>query len=149
MKPPKNYRQNNDSQNSPSDSDSDLDYDIKRRKRKIESNKKIHPSRSRSRAHSRARSRSPIDRSRPNSPIPRSHLYDTVRSKEDGWRSKHNSDEENIDISNKLSELSNPVPYDIEHERKVQFLVGKNVDGYVSFFSFCFVQYTGTFHFII
>eukprot|EP00111_Clytia_hemisphaerica_P003076 TCONS_00008734-protein len=134
IKPPKNYRQNIDPQSSGSDSESDdLDYDIKRRKRKIESNKKIHPSRSRSRAQSRARtrSRSPIDRSRANSPtIPRSQLYDSVRSKEDGFKSKHNSDEENIDISNKLSELSNPVPYDIEHERKVQFLVGKSVDGY-------------------
>ena len=137
MKPPKNYRQtNNDFPNSPSDSDSDLENDIKRRKRKIESSKIVRP-RGRSRANSRARSRSPI--SRPNSPIPRSQLYDSRRSIEDGnWRSKKNiklsnSDEENIDIGNKLSELSNPVPYDIEHERKVQFLVGKKEEGYVSF----------------
>ena len=150
MKPPKNYRQtnNNEFSNSASDSESDLENDIKRRKLKIESTKKVRP-RAKSRANSRARSRSPIDRSRPNSPIPRSQLYDTRRSKEDGWRSKkngklgkQNSDEENIDISNKLSELSNPVPYDIEHERKVQFLVGKKKEGYVSTFYICFPYQT-------
>lgn len=142
MKPPKNYRQtnNNELSNSASDSESDLENDIKRRKWKIENSKKVRP-RARSRPNSRARSRSPIDRSRPNSPtIPRSQLYDSRRSKEDGWKgkknkpSKANSDEENIDISNKLSELSNPVPYDIEHERKIQFLVGKKKEGYVSYY---------------
>lgn len=140
MKPPKNYRQtnNNELSNSASDSESDLENNIKRRKWKIQNSKKVQP-RARSRANSRARSRSPIDRSRPNSPtIPRSQLYDSRRSKEDGWKGKKNktgksnSDEENIDISNKLSELSNPVPYDIEHERKIQFLVGKKKEGYVS-----------------
>ncbi|MEO0688343.1 MAG: hypothetical protein AAFY76_25600, partial [Cyanobacteria bacterium J06649_11] len=87
MKPPKNYRQtnNNELSNSASDSESDLENDIKRRKWKIENSKKVRP-RARSRANSRARSRSPIDRSRPNSPtIPRSQLYDSRRSKEDGW----------------------------------------------------------------
>jgi len=29
-----------------------------------------------------------------------------------------------MDISNKLIELSNPVPYDIEHERKLRFMTG-------------------------
>merc|ERR1712025_1067886 len=34
-----------------------------------------------------------------------------------------------MDISNKLIELSNPVPYDIEHERKLRFLSGGAAKG--------------------
>jgi len=136
MKPPKNYRQTNTTRHSTSsDSDSDNAFEtIRRRKRSPLYRRRA------SRSNSRARSRSPVERHPPSSPIPRSQLYDSKRSGE-GWRSKHgsrasskhNSDEENIDIGNKLSELSNPVPYDIEHERKLQFLVGKNVERYVSF----------------
>ena len=36
----------------------------------------------------------------------------------------YNSDCENMDIGNKLIELANPVPYNIEQERKLRFLTG-------------------------
>jgi len=68
---------------------------------------------------SRDRSKSPLYR--------RSELY-ASRSK----TSRSNSDnEESEDIKEKLIELSNPVPYDIEHERKVRFLVGETSRGTV------------------
>lgn len=144
MKPPKNYRQTNNmkqSSSSGSGSESDFDYDAKRSRRKTPIKKRLQrpkgSSRRRSKSPSRARSRSPLSRRSPGSPIPRSQLYDTNRCYEGRTRkpnsrlsSTQNSDEENIDISNKLSELSNPVPYDIEHERKLQFLVGKNNEKY-------------------
>lgn len=86
-------------------------------------------SRSRSRSHSR--SRSPLDRSR---------LYGVEYSQ---CSPRSEIDKNVSDIKEKLIELSNPVPYDIEHERKVQFLTGVTTKGNVSsaffnlFFLFC------------
>ena len=82
---------------------------------------------SRSRSHSR--SRSPLDRSR---------LYGVEYSQ----RSPRSEIDKNVsDIKEKLIELSNPVPYDIEHERKVQFLTGVTTKGNVSsaFFNLFFL----------
>lgn len=82
-------------------------------------------------SHRRKRSLSPITRKVMES---RSHYNDRLESDSDSDYSYHSersdrSDCENMDISNKLSELSNPVPYDIEQERKVRFLSGHVAKG--------------------
>lgn len=71
------------------------------------------------RSHSRQRS---IKRSlSPTNPKLRSQRNSSVES---SFSNSDRSDTESVDISNKLIELSNPVPYDIEHERKLRFLSG-------------------------
>ena len=83
-------------------------------------------SRSCSSSSSRSRSRS---HSRSGSPLDRSRLYGVEYSQ----RSPRSEIDKNVsDIKEKLIELSNPVPYDIEHERKVQFLTGVTTKGNVS-----------------
>lgn len=79
---------------------------------------RISKSRSRSRSRSRNRSRS-VSRSS------RSPIRSLKRSRQNSRSSvQYESDGEKVDISSKLTELSNPVPYDIEHERKLRFLCG-------------------------
>jgi hypothetical protein len=81
------------------------------------------PSRLKSVCH-RRRSGSPDSAIR--SPDPYDDRFDSGEESEFSYHSdrSNNSDCENMDISNKLIELSNPVPYDIEQERKVRFLTG-------------------------
>jgi len=90
-------------------------------------------SRHQSRSPSRGALRSTVC-SRRRSRSPRSpdryHDNDRYRSDDEGSEFSYHSDRsnisdsENMDISNKLIELSNPVPYDIEHERKLRFMTG-------------------------
>ena len=102
-------------------------------------------SQNQSRSSSQNRSRSPysvsyskgqkhgLSRSRSRS---RSNSVSSFRSTLDEHRKRFSSESEHEieDINEKLTELSNPVPYDIEHERKLRFLVGKAAKGDVSIF---------------
>lgn len=97
-------------------------------------------SRRRSRSPSRQRSRSRRKR-RSISPGGRPNTRGDMQSSESSSDRSDRSDGENIDISNKLIELSNPVPYDIEHERKLRFLSGGAAKGMVSFIIQTIVYY--------
>ncbi|XP_065649680.1 peroxisome proliferator-activated receptor gamma coactivator 1-alpha isoform X2 [Hydra vulgaris] len=120
-----------------------LDKTLNDSKKRYHSNSPRNRSRSKSRNHSRSssrnRSRSPyktyskaskggLSRSRSRS---RSNSVNSFRSSFDDHKKRlsSESDHEVEDINEKLTELSNPVPYDIEHERKLRFLVGKAAKG--------------------
>lgn len=106
---------------------------IKTEKSRSRSNSKT-PSANISKSSLSRHSRSPSKVSRrkrsvsPAAPNARSdrHYYDSEDEESEFPYSDRSdrSDCENMDISNKLIELSNPVPYDIEHERKLRFLKG-------------------------
>jgi len=134
IKPPRNYRNDRSScakdscYNSDSD-DSDVD-EIKKKKRFSRlRNKSVSPGYQPSRLKRSSRSRSPHRsasrlRSRSRSPHSRSSSVSSRHGSSHKSSRSNRPTEDEEDVKEVLSDLSNPVPYDIEHERKLKFLCG-------------------------